>query len=75
MKVSIVTIVKNGMPFVAETLKSVISQTYKNIEYIVIDSRSTDGTVELLMTFQDELACLVTEKDEELLTLSIKVSR
>jgi glycosyltransferase involved in cell wall biosynthesis len=44
MKISIITIVRNGFPFVEQTIKSVLAQTYKNIEYIVIDGVSTDGT-------------------------------
>lgn len=44
LKISIITIVRNGMPFIEQTLASVLTQTYKNIEYVVIDGASTDGT-------------------------------
>ena len=44
VRISIITIVHNGLPFIEQTIKSVLTQTYKNIEYIVIDGVSTDGT-------------------------------
>ena len=44
VRISIITIVRNGLPFIEQTIKSVLTQTYKNIEYIVIDGVSTDGT-------------------------------
>ncbi len=63
MKVSVITIVKNGMPFVAETIQSVINQDYEFIEYIVIDSVSTDGTVEYALSCKDKIIKLVSEND------------
>jgi glycosyltransferase involved in cell wall biosynthesis len=46
--VSIITVVRNGMPLVERTIDAVLSQTYPHIEYIVIDGASTDGTAEML---------------------------
>lgn len=48
LKISIITVVRNGIPFIEQTIKSVLSQSYKDIEYIVIDGASTDGTIDLL---------------------------
>ena len=47
-KFSIITVVKNDKSKILSTVKSVLNQTYKNFEYIVIDGRSTDGTSEIL---------------------------
>lgn len=63
MKVSVITIVKNGMPYVAETIQSVINQDYEFIEYIVIDSVSTDGTVECVLSYKDKVTKFVSEND------------
>ena len=63
MKVSIVTIVYNNCACIADCLRSVQSQTYYNIEHIVIDGDSTDGTQEQIAPFRDRLAYYVSEKD------------
>lgn len=47
-KITVVTVVYNGILTLDATIKSVISQTYSNLEYIVVDGGSTDGTLELL---------------------------
>jgi len=44
-KISIITVVYNGITVLEKTIKSVIKQTYDNIEYIIIDGGSTDDTV------------------------------
>ena len=46
MKVSIITVVKNDKENISTTIDSVINQNYKNIEYIIIDGCSIDGTYE-----------------------------
>ncbi|MBB3187197.1 glycosyltransferase family 2 protein [Microbacter margulisiae] len=61
--VSIITIVYNGEMFIEKTINSVLEQTYKNIEYIIIDGGSTDSTVEIIKKYQDRLAYWVSEKD------------
>jgi len=48
----------------SDCLNSVASQKYKNIEHIIIDNASTDGTISLLNAKRDQLALLVSEKDE-----------
>ncbi len=45
-KVSIVTVVYNGAETIEDTIRSVLSQDYPNIEYVIIDGASTDGTLE-----------------------------
>ena len=63
-KVSIITVVYNGSSHLEQTILSVINQTYENIEYIIIDGGSTDGTVELLEKYDERIDYWVSEKDE-----------
>lgn len=53
MKVSLITVSYNSARTIADTLKSVQSQTYKDIEYIVVDGNSSDGTIEIVKQFLD----------------------
>ena len=55
MKVSIITVSYNSAKTIGDTISSVRKQTYKNIEYIVVDGNSTDGTVEIVKQFMDAL--------------------
>ena len=64
MKISIVTIVRNDAAHIAETIESVLSQDYPDIEYIVIDGASTDGTKEIVEKYRDRLAAFVSEPDK-----------
>ncbi|WP_162056429.1 glycosyltransferase family 2 protein [Pontibacter pamirensis] len=63
MKVSIITIVYNSRETIADAIDSVLSQTYTNIEYIVVDGLSTDGTVEIVKGYGDRITKFVSEKD------------
>lgn len=53
MKVSLITVSYNSAKTIADTIKSVQSQTYKDIEYIVVDGNSSDGTIEIVKQFLD----------------------
>jgi glycosyltransferase involved in cell wall biosynthesis len=46
--ISAITAVFNGAEYIEQTIHSVISQTYRNLEYIIIDGGSTDGTMEII---------------------------
>jgi glycosyltransferase involved in cell wall biosynthesis len=61
--VSIVTVVYNGENFIEKTIQSVLNQTYKNIEYIIIDGGSIDGTVKVIETYKSVVDYWVSEKD------------
>lgn len=63
MKVSVITICRNAREGIARTLESVAFQSYGNIEHIVIDGASTDGTLEVLERHRDRVATLVSEPD------------
>ena len=52
-KISIITVVKNGMPFLKETLDSIKNQTFSNWELLVIDANSIDGSLELIESYND----------------------
>jgi glycosyltransferase involved in cell wall biosynthesis len=62
-KISIITACLNNASTIESTLQSVISQDYPNIEYIIIDGGSTDGTLDILAKYKDKIATLVSEKD------------
>ncbi|HEY9533449.1 MAG TPA: glycosyltransferase family 2 protein [Mucilaginibacter sp.] len=61
---SVITVVYNNAADVERTLQSVINQTYPNIEYIVIDGASTDGTLQIIEQYKDQIARLVSEPDK-----------
>lgn len=61
--ISIVTIVFNGEKYLEETIQSVINQTYNDIEYIIIDGSSTDGTLEIIKKYENKLDYWISEKD------------
>ena len=63
IKVSIITVVFNGEDFLEQTIQSVLSQSYKNIEYIIIDGESTDKTIEIVKKYEDRIAYWTSEKD------------
>lgn len=62
-KISVVMVSFNQAAFLEEGLRSVLQQGYPNLEFIVIDGNSTDGSVEILDRYRDRLASLVIEPD------------
>jgi len=61
--VSIVTIVRNGAKTFERALRSVLSQEYPRVEYIVVDGGSTDGTLDIIRSLEDHIAVWVSETD------------
>ena len=62
--VTVITVVLNGGKYIEDTIKSVISQTYNNFEFIIIDGGSKDGTVEIIKKYDDVIDYWVSERDE-----------
>jgi len=62
--ITVVTVVYNGKESIEETILSVINQTYKNIEYIIIDGASTDGTVDIIKKYDNRITYWVSEPDK-----------
>jgi glycosyltransferase involved in cell wall biosynthesis len=61
--ISIITVVFNGASTLEHTIQSVIEQTYSNVEHIVIDGGSSDGTLDILNKYNDKIAYWVSAKD------------
>ena len=61
---TVITVVYNNVKDIERTIRSVLQQSYANIEYIVIDGGSTDGTLEIIHQFKARLAQLVSEPDK-----------
>ena len=64
LKVSIITVCLNNADTLESAMQSVFAQDYTNIEYIVIDGGSTDGTPALLEKHKSKISILISEKDE-----------
>jgi glycosyltransferase involved in cell wall biosynthesis len=63
---SIITVVYNSETLIEYTIKSVLAQTYPNIEYVIIDGASTDKTLAIIDKYKANVNILVTEKDKGL---------
>lgn len=66
MKVSIITVVFNGAEHIRDCIDSVVNQTYSDIEYIIVDGKSTDGTVDIVRSYGTKIAQFVSEPDKGL---------
>jgi len=63
MKLSIITAVKNSVTTIEDCIRSVSSQSYNNIEHIIIDGGSTDGTLDVIKKYTEYVAKIISEPD------------
>lgn len=63
-KISIITVCKNSSSSLEETIKSVIVQKYDNIEYIIIDGKSEDGTLSIIEKYKEHIDLIISENDK-----------
>ena len=61
---SIITVVLNNRKYVEKTIKSVLSQTNKDFEYIIVDGGSSDGTLQIVNRYKKKVTKIINEKDE-----------
>ena len=73
-KISIITVVWNNASTIKDAIDSILNQTYENIEYIVVDGASTDGTVEIIQSYGDKISKFISEKDKGLYKISMVFS-
>ncbi|MDB5014862.1 MAG: glycosyl transferase [Daejeonella sp.] len=62
-KLSVITVVYNNARDIERTILSIVNQTYSNVEYIVIDGNSTDGTLNVIEKYKSNITHLISEKD------------
>ncbi len=66
IKISIITVTFNSARTIEQTLQSVINQSYKNVEYIIVDGGSTDATLSIIEKYKANISTLISEKDNGL---------
>ena len=64
MKISIITVVYNNDKTIEVAIKSVLSQSYSNIDYVIIDGGSSDKTVTIINEYKEQLGYFISEKDK-----------
>lgn len=72
LKISIITVSYNAVKTIEQTIQSVVNQTFDNIEYIIIDGGSTDGTVDIIRKYEDKIAYWVSESDNGMYDALVK---
>ncbi len=65
-KISIITVTYNSAQTLEQTIQSVLSQTYPNLEYIIVDGKSTDDTLTIIEKYRNKISHFVSEKDDGL---------
>ena len=66
MKISIITVVYNGEAYLRDCIESIIHQSYPNVEYIIVDGDSTDGTLSIIEEYKMHVHQLISEPDQGL---------
>jgi len=66
VKVSIITITYNSEATLKDTIESVVNQSYNDIEYIIVDGKSTDNSLSIIESYKDKISKVISEKDKGL---------
>ena len=77
-KITIITVVKNSSNTIEKTIKSVLDQAYENLEYIIIDGKSNDGTLSKIEKYKNNISAIISEKDSgiwDAMNKGIKLSK
>ena len=64
LKISVITVCYNAVEIIEKTIQSVINQTYQDVEYIIIDGASNDGTMDVINKYIDGISIIVSEHDK-----------
>jgi glycosyltransferase involved in cell wall biosynthesis len=64
MKISLITVCLNSVKYIRTTIQSVLSQTYPNIEYIIVDGGSTDGTLDIINSYSNKISKFISQPDK-----------
>ncbi|MFP5470305.1 MAG: glycosyltransferase family 2 protein [Bacteroidia bacterium] len=64
MKISIITVCYNSAKTIEDTIQSVLSQDYQNIEYIIVDGASKDDTLQIVKKYKDKISHIISELDK-----------
>ena len=63
-KISVITVCFNSEATIRDTIKSVLAQDYPNVEYIIVDGASTDGTMDIVREYRDRIDVVISEPDK-----------
>lgn len=66
MKITIITVCVNAEKTIKDTIESVLKQSYKDFEYIIVDGKSSDDTLKIISKYKDKRIRLISEKDKGL---------
>ena len=61
---SVITVVKNNEGKIKKTIDSILSQTFKNFEYIIIDGKSSDNSLQIINRYKKNIKKIVSQKDK-----------
>lgn len=64
MKVSLITVCYNAERYIEKAIQSVLNQSYEDIEYIIVDGQSSDGTLEIINRYKDQITHVISEPDK-----------